>query len=100
MARYTLQEHLAWVASTTFLGCLSYSSVTKECYQIGYLEGSMRNFFISYISLSLFFRTPIGLHFWHYYHNHTTKELSRGSCVGSKKTSPEVLIYRLSERRH
>ena len=44
------------------------------------------------------------LHSWHYYHNHTTKELSSGTCVGSKKqhTSPEmlILVYRLSERRY
>ena len=39
------------ITSTTFLGCLSYISVTKECYQIGFLEGSLRS---SFISSSLF----------------------------------------------
>ena len=34
-----------WVTSTTFLGCLSCIRVTKECYQIGFLEGSLRSFF-------------------------------------------------------
>ena len=73
-----------------FLGCLSCISVTKECYRIGYLESSLRSFFISYISSSLFFRRPIWLHSWHYYHNHATKELSRGSCVGSKKETTNL----------
>ena len=27
-----------WVAFTTFLGCLSCISVTKKCYQIGFLK--------------------------------------------------------------
>ena len=39
---------------TTFLGCLSCISVTKECYQIGFLESSLRRFFISSLA-SLFF---------------------------------------------
>ena len=43
-----------WVTSTTFLGCFSCTSVTKECYQVGFLEGSLRSFFISYVSSSLF----------------------------------------------
>ena len=43
-----------WVTSTTFSGCLSCIRVTKECYQIGFLEGSLMSFFISYISSSLF----------------------------------------------
>ena len=34
------------------LGCLSCISSTKECYQIGFLEGSLRSFFISYINFS------------------------------------------------
>ena len=34
--------------------------------------------------------------------NHSTKELSQGTCVTSQKqqTSPEILIYRLSEMRY
>ena len=37
--------------STTFSGCLSCISVTKECYQIWvFLESSLRSFFFSYIS--------------------------------------------------
>ena len=55
-----------WVTSTTFLGCLSCISVTKECYQMSFLEGSLRSVFISC-------RRPIWLHSWHYYHNHATK---------------------------
>ena len=27
-----------WVPLTTFLGCLSFISVTKKCYKIGFLE--------------------------------------------------------------
>ena len=34
------------------LGCLSCISVTKECYQIGFLEGSLRSFFISYCNIN------------------------------------------------
>ena len=30
---------------TTFLGC---NSVTKECYQIGFIETSLRSFFFGY----------------------------------------------------
>ena len=40
---------------TTFLGCLSYINVTKECYEVG-LSNKM-------------------VHSWHFYHNHATKEL-------------------------
>jgi len=34
--------------------------------------------------------------------NHSTKELSWGGCVTSQKqqTSPEMLIYMLSDRRY
>ena len=32
---------------TTFLGCPSCISVTKKCYQIGFLESSVRSFFFS-----------------------------------------------------
>ena len=46
----------------------------KRVIWIGILEGSLRTFFTSYISLSLFFffRRPIWLHSWHYYHNQGT----------------------------
>ena len=43
--------------------------------------------------------TCIWLHSWHFYHNQSTQELSRGRCVRSQ-TSSEILIYRLSERRY
>ena len=72
----------------SFLGCLSCISVPKECYRIGYLESSLRSFFISYISSSLFSEDLLG-----YIPGITTttmqptKELSRGRCVRSKKTT-------------
>ena len=89
-----------WATSTTFFGCLSCISVTKECCQIGFLEISLKSFFSSYISQYLLFRRPIWLHCLHFFHNHAThQELSKGRCVRAKKqqTSPEMLIYRLLE---
>ena len=41
------QKHLGYF--NYILGCLSCISVTKECYQIGFLESSLRSFF-SFIS--------------------------------------------------
>ena len=46
-----------WVTLTTFLGCLSCISVTKKCYQIGFLESSLRSFFNSF-SEDLFSYNP------------------------------------------
>ena len=67
-------KNKTWVASITFLGCLSYISVTKKCYQVGFLEVGWRGF--SSVTLaSLLFREPIWLHSWHFYHNHPIKEL-------------------------
>ena len=81
----TLQKHLGYF--NHILGCLSCISVTKECYQIGYLEGSLRSFFISYISSSLF-RRPIWQHSWHFYQNHATKGLLQGQmCMIIKTTN-------------
>ena len=39
-----------WVTLITLLGCLSYISVAKKCYQIGFLESSLRSFLFGYIS--------------------------------------------------
>ena len=51
----SLQKHFDHIFS-----CLSCTRVTKERYQIGLLEGSLRSFFISYISsLYLIFRMLI-----------------------------------------
>jgi len=45
-----------WVTLTTFLGCLGYISVTKKkCYQISFLESSLKRFFFSYITLAILF---------------------------------------------
>ena len=56
-------------------------SVTKECYQIGFLNWT----FIEFHLLVSFFRRPIWLHSWHFYHKHAVKELSRGRCARLKK---------------
>ena len=48
--KYWVHCKNTWVTSTTILGCPSCISVTKECYQIGFLESSLRSFFFSYIS--------------------------------------------------
>ena len=74
---------------TSILGHLSCIRVTKECYQIGFLEGSWEAFSISYTSsfLFFFFRRPIWLHSWQYYHNHATKELLQGQMCKIKETS-------------
>ena len=45
---YILQKHLGYF--NHILGCPSCISVTKECYQIGFLESSLRSFFFSSIS--------------------------------------------------
>ena len=47
--------------STTFLGCPSCITVTKECYQIGFLESSLRDF--STLAIVSFFRRPTFLAF-------------------------------------
>jgi len=47
------------------------------------------------INHDLYESLVIWLHFWHFYHNHATKELLQGH-----KTSPEMLIYRFSARNH
>ena len=44
----TLQKHLGYF--NYILGCPSCISVTKECYQIGFIESSLRSFFLSSIS--------------------------------------------------
>ena len=49
LCSYHLQHlytvYIFWVTSACFLRI----SVTKECYQIGFLESSLRSFFFSYI---------------------------------------------------
>ena len=57
------------------LGCLSCISVTKECYQIGFLESSLSLFQSPSISQP-HLSEDLFLHSWHYYHNHATKQLS------------------------
>ena len=42
---FTLEQHLGYF--NHILGCLSCISVTKEYYQIGFLESLLRSFFIS-----------------------------------------------------
>ena len=56
MYELSLRKHCknTLVTSTRFLGCLNRIRVIKECYQIGFLEGSLRNIFLSYISSSVF----------------------------------------------
>ena len=65
-SNYITAKHLGYF--NHILGCLSCINVTKECYQIGFLESSLRSSFSSI--------TAYWLHSWHYYHNHATKELS------------------------
>jgi len=44
----SLQKHLAYFNHIRILGCLSCIIVTKEfCYQIGFIETSLRSFFFS-----------------------------------------------------
>jgi len=76
--------------------------VTKKCYQIGFLESSLKSFFFSYISYSLSSEDLFGYIPGISTANHATKELSKGRCARSKKQqiSPEMLIYRLSEMRY
>ena len=92
----SLQKHLGYYQVVSVTSC----SVTKECYQIGFPESSLRSFFISYSLCSEDLR--IWLHSWNIYHNHATKELSKGRRIRSRKqqTSPEMLILRFSERRY
>ena len=77
--------------------------MTKECYQIYKFYWKFEEELLSLVTLaSLPFRRPIWLHSLHFHHNNAIKELSRGRCTRSKKqqTSPEMLIYRLSESRY
>ena len=95
-AQVPLQNHQ--VTSTTLLGHLI--QLHQECYQICILWSSLRSFFFNYISYQggLFFQKTYS---WHFYHNHATKEFSRGKMnkISKKQqTSPEMLI--LSERRY
>ena len=88
---HTQQKHLGYFKH--ILGCLRYISVTKECYQIGFLEIRRGAFSVPLVSNLATF-----LAFDH--HNHATKEISRGSCVGAKKETTNLTRnadYRLSE---
>ena len=73
-------NHTAITASITFLGCLSYINVTKECYQIGLSNKVLHP---SLVNIS-FIRRPTWLHSWHFYHNHATKELLHGQMCKTK----------------
>ena len=74
-----------WVTSTTFLGCLSCTSVLKECYQIGFRECSLWSFFscISIVSLqNIYLATLIpGISTA----TMQPRSSSRGRCVHCKK---------------
>ena len=85
-----------WVTLTTFVGCPS------ECYQIGFLGSLLRNFFFSSISSALSSEDLFG-----YIPGILVPKLcNQGTlprqCVTSQnqQTSPEMLIYMLSERRY
>ena len=63
---------------------------------------SIEKHFFSYISLSLVSEDLFGYIPGIGNHSHATKELSISRCARSKKqqTSPNMLVYRLSERRY
>ena len=87
-----------WVTFTTFLGFSSYISVTKECYQIGFLNWKfIEELFFTSLS-SLFSKDLFG-----YISGILTTSMQSRNSLGAdvqEKTSPEMLIYRLSERRY
>ena len=62
------KKHFGYT-STTFSGCLSCIRVTKECYQTSFPSEEL---FLN----STFFCVCVcvWLHFWHFNHNHATKE--------------------------
>ena len=70
------------VTLTTFLGCLSCISVTKNCYQIGFLNVHRGAFSLVTLlsSEDLFGYIPSISS-----HSYANKELSRSRCIRSKK---------------
>ena len=90
-----------WVTLTTFLGCVSCIS-NQELLPIGILESSLRSFFFVTLASLFFFEDLFGYISGISSHSQATKELCRSRCKRSKKqqTSPEMLVYRLSERRY
>ena len=77
-----------WITLTTFLGYLSCISVTKNRYQIGILDSSLRSFFFSY---TLFSEDLFGYIPSISSHNHATKELSRSKKGTTKLTRNAAL---------
>ena len=74
------------VTLTTLLGCLSCISVTKECYQIGFIETSLKS--TSSVTLDNLF--SICLHSGHFYHK-PCNQGTQGRCV--QHTSPDLCAF-------
>ena len=85
-----------------YIGKELYNSVTKNCYQIGFIESPLSSFFFVTLASLFFFEDLFGYIPGISSHSQATKELCRSRCMRSKKqqTSPEMLVYRLSERRY
>ena len=90
-----------WVTSTTVLGSLSCISMTKECYQIGFLD-FIEELLLQLHQLVSLCSEDLSISWLHFHHKHACNQgtLQGQMCkmIRSKKqqTSPELLIYRVS----